>query len=100
MNHEWKGVERLRSLVMEMELPRRGVALFGVACPYCGKSDRVLKLERPSELSEAPREYENLWQRYSSGAEITVCEFCRQLLRLQPGAKHGTPLTETGSEGT
>lgn len=81
----WERIERLRALVMEMGLPRHEMAYFGVACPYCGKSDRIHRLEEPSELEAAPEEYRQAWEEFGKEGELVLCKFCRQLLRLQKG---------------
>ncbi len=43
-------VEELKALIIEKSLPRTEVAIYGVKCPYCGKSDRIHRLEPPAEL--------------------------------------------------
>jgi hypothetical protein len=81
----WERIERLRSLVTEMGLPRHEMAYFGVVCPYCGKSDRIHRLEEPSELDAAPWEYHQAWQEFAGEGELVLCKFCRQVLRLEQG---------------
>jgi hypothetical protein len=81
---DWEEIERFRSLIMEMEPPRHSLSLFGVKCPFCGKSDRIRKLESPGEANGAPAEYERLWARFGTGGELAVCKFCHHLLRLFP----------------
>ncbi len=81
----WERIERLQAMVMEMGLPRQEMAYFGLVCPYCGKSDRIHRLEEPSELDPAPGEYQQAWAEFAKGGELVLCKFCRQVLRLEPG---------------
>lgn len=92
---EWEEIERFRDLVMELELPRHDFALFGVKCPYCGKTDRIHKLESPPEIDGAPAEYEELWKKYSEAGGLVLCRFCRQVLLLSESGSVASPLTET-----
>jgi hypothetical protein len=86
-------IERLRQFVMEHGLPLTDMALFGVRCPYCGKSDRVRSLESPEELvNDLPdhdlETYQGLWQSLISGdVGLGVCKFCQNVLRLLDGNK-------------
>ena len=41
----------LKNFVMEHGLPRTEITLFGIKCPYCGKSDRIRQLETPDDLN-------------------------------------------------
>jgi len=92
-------VEQLRQFVMEHGLPLTDMALFGVRCPYCGKSDRIRALESPEELeNDLPAEnldaYRQLWQSLSlvkSG--LGVCKFCQNVLGLPDGTR-AEPLFE------
>jgi hypothetical protein len=76
---------------MEHGLPLTDMALFGIRCPYCGKSDRVRQLESPDELENdlPPADvevYRNLWQSLISGDPgLGVCKFCQNVLRLPDG---------------
>jgi hypothetical protein len=79
---QWEEIEKFGNLVAELELPRDDFALFGVKCPYCGKTDRIHKLEKPSQIRDAPPEYERLWNKYSARGEPVMCMFCRQALVL------------------
>lgn len=85
-------MERFRGLVMEMGLPRHDFSLFGITCPYCGKSDRIRRLEGPRELETMATEYEAFWSCYGQGGDLAVCKFCQQLLRLEPDRGRVTPL--------
>lgn len=96
MSEKWQEIERFRSLVIELDLPRREVAVCSLKCPYCGKSDRVHKLETPSELEGAPEEYLRLWDRYGAGAGLVVCKFCHQLLRFSEEEGRLSPLVDAG----
>jgi len=92
-------VEQLRRFVMEHGLPLTDMALFGVRCPYCGKSDRVRPLERPEELErDLPPDdlevYRQLWQSLiSEDSGLGVCKFCQNAL-LFVGGNRAEPLFE------
>jgi uncharacterized Zn-finger protein len=84
-------VEAFREFVMEHGLPLNDMALFGIRCPYCGKSDRIRQLESPEELENALpsadlQVYRHLWQSLISGNPgLVVCKFCQNALRLVDG---------------
>jgi hypothetical protein len=84
-------VEAFREFVMEHGLPLTDMALFGIRCPYCGKSDRIRQLESPEELEkDLPPDdlevYRHLWQSLNSGDPgLSVCKFCQNALRLVGG---------------
>ena len=44
-----EAVERLKLFAICHGLPQTDMALFGIKCPYCGKSDRIRALEKPDE---------------------------------------------------
>jgi len=92
---DWEEIERFRDLVVKLELPRHDFALFGVKCPYCGKTDRIHKLEEPSELPEAPTEYERFWDRFRLNGDLVLCKFCRQILLLSESKGRAFPLAES-----
>ena len=46
-----EAVEKLKTLVLTNGLPKTDMALFGIKCPYCGKSDRIRELEERMEVS-------------------------------------------------
>jgi len=89
----WERIERLHTLVMEMGLPHHEMAYFGIVCPYCGKSDRIYRLEEPSELDAAPDEYRQAWVEFATAGKLVLCKFCRHLLRLERD-KGARPLGE------
>jgi len=83
-----QAVEDLQNLILEHDLPGTDMALFGVRCPYCGKSDRIRELEVPARLDsrfpadEAAR-YAELWSALvGADGMLGVCKFCRNVLRL------------------
>ena len=90
----WEEIERFKAIVVELELPRHNFVLFGVMCPYCGKSDRIHELEDPSELGEIPIEYDEIWNKFSSKGKLAVCKFCRQVLLLSAPKGIASPLAE------
>ncbi len=80
--------ERLRRLVLELDLPMARVHVLPVRCPYCGKSDRIHALTDPASERGVPpdhrTEYETLWKDFG-GQGLGVCKFCHQLVRVGPG---------------
>ncbi len=78
----------LKSFVMEHDLPKTDMALFGIKCPYCGKSDRIRQLETPEDLNGGLAKpdlerYTNLWNSLiEADAELGMCKFCLNPLRL------------------
>ena len=91
---DWEPIEKLRELILELGLPHNDFALFGVKCPYCGKSDRIYKLEPPEELKDVPEDYGLIWDRLSSEGELVVCKFCQQALSLSESGDAAAPLAE------
>jgi len=94
-----QAVEKLKTFVLKHSLPRTDMALFGILCPYCGKSDRIRELEEPTALKEKMDAkymaiYAELWQQLArSNGSLGVCKFCQNLIVLQ--AKAGAlPLYE------
>ncbi len=91
--------EELKTFVLKHDLPKTDLALFGVLCPYCGKSDRIRELEEPGALtakmdSKNRAIYVNLWgQLIRSKGSLGVCKFCHNLLLLQDTAS-ALPLYE------
>ena len=91
--------EELKTFVLTQGLPKTDMALFGIHCPYCGKSDRIRELEEPEALREKMDSkqvavYNNLWGRLAhSNGSLAVCKFCQNLLLLQDQAK-AVPLYE------
>ncbi|MBR9979958.1 MAG: hypothetical protein KFF50_02920 [Desulfatitalea sp.] len=87
-----EATETLKALIIENNLPRTDIALFGIKCPYCGKSDRIRQLERPDDLSDKVdsailQEYAKIWQRLNpSSARLGVCSFCLNPLALNKGS--------------
>jgi len=94
-----EAVEELRKFVLEHSLPKTEMALFGILCPYCGKSDRIRQLEDPQALagkigSENMALYFTLWDQLArGGGPLGVCKFCRNLLLLRDMAS-AVPLYE------
>jgi hypothetical protein len=94
-----EAVEELKKFVLEHSLPKTEMALFGILCPYCGKSDRIRQLENPQALtgkieSENMAIYCTLWDQLArGGGSLGVCKFCQNLLLLQDKAS-AVPLYE------
>ena len=92
-------VEKLKKFVLEHGLPQTDMALFGIKCPYCGKSDRIRELEKPGSLtrkmdSEHAAFYSTLWDRLTRpNGSLGVCKFCQNLLLLQDKA-NAVPIFE------
>jgi hypothetical protein len=83
-----ESVQKLRQFVINHGLPKTDMALFGIKCLYCGKSDRIRQLEIPDELYGKidPLDFEtysDLWMRLAqSGDSLGICKFCQNLLKL------------------
>jgi hypothetical protein len=81
-------VEKFQHLVIEHGLPKTDMALFGIKCPYCGKSDRIRQLEDPEELGagiepEEMKIYSDYWKNLTqAGGSIGVCKFCQNPLKI------------------
>ncbi len=81
-------VLRLQQFVMDRGLPKADMALFGIRCPYCGKSDRIRRLEEPEQLvgkidSKDMGIYAELWMKLEKpGESLGVCKFCHNPLRI------------------
>jgi hypothetical protein len=81
-------LDKLKTLILENDLPRTKTAHFGIKCPYCGKSDRIQLLEAPRDLtgvleSEKLKIYSDLWQQINPCEErLGICMFCRNPLGL------------------
>jgi len=87
-----QAIQNLKSLIIENDLPLTDMALFGIKCPYCGKSDRIHCLEPPQALARALdstrlSQYADLWQRLDPlQAGLGVCKFCLNPLALDTRA--------------
>ncbi len=83
-----EALEKLKNFIIGHDLPHTDTALFGIKCPYCGKSDRIRPLESPQELQSSfdtadLRTYTELWQSLTpSDNSLAVCKFCQNPLRL------------------
>jgi hypothetical protein len=90
-------VELLIQFILEHDLPRSDMALFGILCPYCGKSDRIRGLEAPPRLNgaleqEAITRYAELWSVLAAADEhLGICRFCQNVLLLD-GSRRAVPL--------
>ena len=87
-----EAAEELKSFVLTHGLPQTDMALFGILCPYCGKSDRIRELEKPDGLTQKMESkdmavYVDLWEQLGrSNGSLGVCKFCQNLLLLQDKA--------------
>jgi len=90
-------VELLKRFILEHDLPRTDMALFGILCPYCGKSDRIRELEAPLRINgaihhEAAARYTELWSTLAASDELLgICKFCQNVLLLD-GSRRAAPL--------
>jgi hypothetical protein len=81
-------IEELKAFVIDNDLPKTDMSLFGLGCPYCGKSDQIRQLETPQDLThtlspETIEIYSGLWQRVNPDApSLGVCKFCQNPLAL------------------
>ena len=87
-----EAAEELKSFVLTHGLPQTDMALFGILCPYCGKSDRIREPEKPDGLTQKMESkdmavYVDLWEQLGrSNGSLGVCKFCQNLLWLQDKA--------------
>jgi hypothetical protein len=94
-----EAVEELKTFVLTNGLPKTDMALFGIKCPYCGKSDRIRELEEPDALNEKMDSkqmavYFSLWEQLTrSNGSLAVCKFCQNVLLLQDKA-NAAPIYE------
>jgi hypothetical protein len=83
-----EAMAELKFFVLDHGLPKTEMALFGIKCPYCGKSDRIRQLEPPQELQGALPEvdlqqYTLLWQGLAEkDGLLGICKFCLNPLKL------------------
>ena len=96
MDHN-RAVEDLKHFILQHGLPHTDVGLFGILCPYCGKSDRIRELEAPARLDscfpvdEAAR-YAERWSTLAgTDGLLGVCKFCQNVLQLD-GRHRAAPL--------
>mgnify|MGYP001053265903 CR=1 FL=1 len=83
-------IEELKLFIMENRLPLIDMALFGVLCPLCGKTDRIRELDPPEKLKASPASqhpsfnlYIMYWQKCTDQNLIMgVCKFCNSPLKL------------------
>lgn len=97
----YTALEHLRTFILTHDLPRTEMAMFGIRCPYCGKSDRIRELETPEYLAgvletEDMDTYANLWQRLGSmSALLGVCKFCRNPVQLFSDPPHAEAIDDS-----
>ena len=81
-------VQKLQRFIADHDLPKTDIALYGIKCPYCGKSDRIRELEDPNELEgvidpEDIKTYSDCCVALSlSMGSLGVCKFCQNPLRI------------------
>ncbi len=81
-------VQHLQQFIIDHDLPGTDMALFGIKCPYCGKSDRIRQLEEPEELHggidpEDIKKYADFWANFTqSKGSLGVCKFCQNPLKV------------------
>lgn len=83
-------LETLKDFILKNRLPSNDMALFGVLCPLCGKTDRIRQLESPEELREIFEAddtgyifYSQCWERFAKPPlTLGVCKFCNTPLLL------------------
>ena len=95
----YQATETLRQFLLTHGLPQTDLTLFGLRCPYCGKSDRIQPLEPPDDIprslsDEDKRSYSNLYEQLRTDhAPLGVCKFCQNPVRLADG-RRPEPLEE------
>jgi hypothetical protein len=84
----YQAAEALRQFVLAHGLPHTDMALIGLGCPYCGKFDRIRRLEAPlqingrlpaDELARYAALFDGLLKQ---GRGLGVCKFCQNPVRL------------------
>lgn len=81
-------VQKLQRFITDHDLPKTDIALYGIKCPYCGKSDRIRELEDPDELEgiidpEDIKTYSDCCVALSLPmGSLGVCKFCQNPLRI------------------
>ncbi len=92
--------EQFQRLIIDNELPKTEMALYGVRCPYCGKSDRIQKLETPGELeyellSDDLKAYAETWEYLTRDCDsLGTCRFCYNPLKIYPQKGLASPMFE------
>jgi hypothetical protein len=90
----------LKQFVIDHALPKSDMALFGIKCPYCGKSDRIRPLETPADLPgrldpDGLKTYTELWGTLSlPDGSLGVCKFCHNPLEIIHGKSDAKALCE------
>ena len=83
-----EAIDKLKVLIIDNDLPQTEMSIYGIQCPYCGKSDRIRKLEPPEDLSEIVEPevlklYGDLWRQLNpSAAQLGTCKFCLHPVEL------------------
>jgi len=81
-------VQKLQQFIADHDLPKTDIALYGIKCPYCGKSDRIREIEDPNELEgiidpEDIKTYSDCRVALSlTAGSLGVCKFCQNPLRI------------------
>ena len=68
-------VQKLQRFIADNDLPKTDIALYGIKCPYCGKTDRIRELENPNELEGV-----------IDSEDINTCSDCCVALSLPMGS--------------
>ena len=85
---DFSEIEELSKIILSLGLPKNDFALFGIPCPFCGKSDRIHRLESFEELcheqdKEKVKRLLSLLKKANPGGKpLGVCKFCRNILAL------------------
>jgi hypothetical protein len=93
-------IDKLKAVIIENNLPQTDMSIFGIKCPYCGKSDRIRQLEPPEELtgvieSEVLKLYGELWRQLNpSAARLGTCKFCLNTVKLVLSEGHAKALDQ------
>jgi hypothetical protein len=100
----YENVQALKQFVIDHALPRSDMALFGIKCPYCGKSDRIRPLENPPDLPGGfdpgtVKMYTELCMDLTLPyGFLGVCKFCHNLLEIIRGRSEAQPVVSDGNE--
>ncbi len=83
-------IETLREIILQYNLPRSDLALFGVLCPLCGKTDRIRELEPLEDLKNMLSQDEKAVELFEycykellkTNFRLGVCKFCNMPIKI------------------
>ncbi len=73
--------EMIKAAWLQRDDAGDSLAVRLVACPYCGKADRVRELSR-EEISGSNPALEQAWQALAQSGQPALCGFCLNVVLL------------------